>query len=138
MKSFSVTLAMLAATIAQASDGPPPGRSLPRGEENPAFSEKLYASREGEVQFGRRGQDGYTALLRNQKGNLMGLREIRGPGLCDEWLTSEKEEEMPRGCEFVFHDERNQNPRVVHSEELEETSLFQAVKGKLRGANVAL
>lgn len=138
MKSISMILATLATTIASANDAPPPGRSLPRGEDTPALIEKLYASREGEVQFVRMGADGYTALLRNQKGGLMGLREIRGPGLCDEWLTSDKDEELPRGCEFVFHDERNQNPRVVHSEELEETDLFQAVKGKLRGVNVAL
>jgi hypothetical protein len=137
MKSFFAVLATLIYTL-PVSAATTPGRSLPSGEDLPSVIERIFSSSEGEVQFVRMGLDGFTALFRNQKGNLMGLREIRGPGLCDEWLTSEKEEDLPRGCEFVFHDEHNAGLQVVHSEEMEEASLFQAVKGKLRGVNVAL
>lgn len=137
MKSFFVSSAMLILTV-PAFASPSAGRSLPRGEETPSVIEALYAAPAGEVQFVRMGGEGYTALYRNTKGNLIGLREIRGPGLCDEWLTSDKGEAMPRGCEFVFRDEFDGALTVVHAEELQEASLFQAVKGKMRGVDVAL
>lgn len=113
------------------------GRSLPSGEDHPAVVEKIFSSPRGEVQFLVR-QDGHLAFLRSEKGNLLGLREVRGPAQCDEWFISKKSGALPSGCNFVFHNETDGQLFSVLSSEMEEADLFQAVRGTMRGAFVAL
>lgn len=113
-------------------------RSLPRGENNPKVITKIFSSPVGEVQFLEQADGGSTAFLRNAKGVLGGLHELRGPLACDEWLISKKEATLPSGCSFVFYNESSGTYERVNSEEMSEASLFEAVRGTLRGQNVAL
>lgn len=112
-------------------------RSLPTGAENPAVVEKIFTSPRGEVQFVSVA-GGHSAFLRNTKGGLANLKEARGPSSCDEWLVSSKDAALPAGCDFYFHDEESGGLYSVRSEEMEEASLFQAVKGISRRGVVAL
>ncbi len=111
------------------------GRSLPTGENDPAVIEKIFSSPRGEVQFVTL-QGGHSAFLRSAKGGLAGLKEVRGPSACDSWLISGKNEALPEGCDFWFHDEYDGALFSVRSEEMQEGSLFQAVRGTTRGAIV--
>jgi hypothetical protein len=115
------------------------GRSLPSGESDPAVVEKVFSSPRGEVQFVlMNGSGGHSAMLRNNKGAIALFKEVEGPAACDFWLISDKSEAVPRGCDFVFHDEAMGELYSVRSEEMEETTLFEAVRGTMRGAIVAL
>lgn len=112
-------------------------RSLPRGEEHPKVITKVFSSPLGEVQFVEV-NGGASAFLRDAKGDLGGLHEVQGPKSCDAWLVSQKEEVIPTGCSFVFHNDFNGRYERVNSEEMQEASLFQLVRGTLRGKDVAL
>lgn len=124
-------LALLGSTEVLASGG----RSLPAGESDPAVVQKVFSSPRGEVQFVEL-KGGHSAFLRNTKGALAGLKEVRGPSACDEWLISAKDEKLPGGCDFYFHDDLDGSLYSVRTEEMEEGSLFLTVRG--RGAFVAL
>lgn len=115
-----------------------PGRSLPRGEEHPAVLEKLYSTPIGEVQFTNAGAAGYGGFLRNARGMLVSFSEVRGPAACEAWFKSSKDDPVPGDCEFLFYDETDGRFLSVRSAEMEEASLFEAARGKLRGAYVAL
>lgn len=106
------------------------GRSLPSGEDTPLAIEKIYNSPRGELQIASATNAGRAVLLRTNSGAVLSMRELRGPRLCDEWLISDKESNIPQGCEFVFFDEGIGTYFSVLSSEVEETSLFQAVKGR--------
>jgi hypothetical protein len=108
------------------------GRSLPRGEETPHVIEAIYASPVGEVQFTRVGR-GHSGFLRNAKGYLIGFQTVNGPAFCEKWFLSDKVEALPGDCEFVFFDEGTGRHLAVRSSEMTEATLFQAVKGKMRG-----
>jgi hypothetical protein len=108
------------------------GRSLPSGADQISVVEKVYMTPRGEVHFVEvRG--GHSALLRNNLGNLASFKEVRGSSQCDAWLLSSKQDALPGGCDFVFHDELTGGLYSVRSEEMEEGSLFQAVRGALNG-----
>ncbi len=109
------------------------GRALPAGEEYPAFIEKIYSTPVGEVEFTDAGPAGHAGFLRGASGALLAFVEVRGPTLCEEWLDSSKWTALPEGCEFVFFGEAEGRFLSVRSEEMEEASLFQAARGKLRG-----
>jgi hypothetical protein len=135
MRGILVLLAIVASGSAYAE----PERHLPRGEESPALIESLYSSPFGEVQFTRIGSTGgHSGFLRNNKGYLIGFREVHGPAFCETWFLSNKEEKVPAGCEFVFHDEETGREIAVRSGEMEEASLFQATKGKMRDLSKAM
>jgi hypothetical protein len=129
---LGIFLAMMAIS-AEAKEG----RYLPSGEENPAMVEKVFTSPRGEVHF-LQISGGHSALLRNIRGGIANLKEVNGSVACDEWFISSKAESIPSGCEFLFHDEEMGGILSVRSDELEESSLFQAVRGSIRGAIVAL
>lgn len=114
--------------VAQASGG----RSLPRGVEQPQVVQEVFDSPRGELQFTEEGGS-HSAFLRNHKGALTGLREVRGPSACDEWLVSPKSEVPPMGCEFLFRDDLAGTYFSVRSDEMTAGSLFTAVRGNLRG-----
>jgi hypothetical protein len=140
MKVLTVFLALAAMpALASAPAFAADGRSLPSGEETPTIIEKIYQSPRGEVQFVV-GSEGHSAMLRTASGVLAGLREARGPALCEEWLISGKTHELPQGCDFHFYDEVRGVTLSVRSEEMEETHLFQNLKGAMRqmGRYVAL
>lgn len=107
------------------------GRWLPRGEEASVI-QHVYASPFGDLEFLLRGE-AHSVLLRNIKGGLMEMTKIEGPVECDQWFISEKTEPLPRGCEFQFYSKDNGSYTSVRSEEMEESSLFQAVSGSVRG-----
>ncbi|HEY8280613.1 MAG TPA: hypothetical protein VIH99_13365 [Bdellovibrionota bacterium] len=109
-----------------------PERHIPKGEEYPAYIEKLYSSPVGEVQFTEVGK-GHSGFLRNSKGNLMSLQDVRGSSDCDDWFASTKWTPLPVGCEFVFYDEYDGRYQAVRSEEMEEATIFQTTHGKMRG-----
>jgi hypothetical protein len=113
------------------------GRSLPAGAGDPAVIERVFSSPRGEVQFVSVA-GGHSAFLRNNRGNLAPLKEVLGPADCEGWLASAKSEEAPRGCDFIFHDKIYGGLYSVRSEELEESSLFQAVGGTVRRGLVSL
>ncbi len=113
------------------------GRYLPSGESTPAVIEKVFTSPRGEVHFVQVA-GGHSALLRSNRGLVANLREVNGQVACDEWFISSKAERIPSGCEFLFHDEEMGEILSVRSEELEEGSLFQAVRGTIRSAIVSL
>lgn len=115
-----------------------PGRWLPSGEVASVI-QHVYASPFGDLEFLLRG-DTHSVLLRNVKGGLMEMTKIEGPVDCDQWFISEKSEPLPRGCEFQFYSKDDGSYTSVRSEEMEESSLFQAVSGSVRerGKNVAL
>lgn len=106
------------------------GRSLPTGADRIATVEKVYQSPRGEVHFVEIA-GGHSALLRNNKGHLASFKEVRGSSHCDAWLTSNKSEVIPGGCDFLFHDELMGGLYSVRSEEMEESSLFQVVRSTL-------
>lgn len=109
------------------------GRSLPVGEEHPAVIEKLYTSPVGEVEFTDRGPLGHSGFLRNNRGNLLAFAEVRGGAVCENWLAGPKDSDLPVRCEFVFFEMSSGRFLAVRSEEMEESNLFQAAHGKLRG-----
>jgi len=113
------------------------GRSLPTGAQDPAYVDKMYSTPRGEVHFVSM-RAGNSALLRNNKGAIAGLKETRGPAFCEEWLASTKAEALPRGCDFIFHDEVTGGLYSVRSEEMEEGTLFHSLRSTMRGALVAL
>jgi len=131
-------LALAPAWLASAQDG---GRSLPKGEERAHFLEKVFESPIGEVEFTVLGSaktvDGgggeRSGFLRASRGNLLSFQEARGATGCQAWFQSAKQQPLPGGCEFVFYDETSGRSLSVRSEEMEESNLFQAAKGKLRG-----
>lgn len=115
------------------------GRSLPSGESDPAVVQKIFQSPRGEVHFVVREGFGHSAILRKESGALAELRETVGSVSCDEWLISEKSEQMPEACRFVFFDETSGQLIAVDAREMEEVSLFQSVKASIkRGALVTL
>jgi hypothetical protein len=114
-------------------------RTLPRGEEKPAYIELVYRSPVGDLEFLKRG-DSHSVFLRNVKGSLTELTTINGPVACDAWFISDKSESLPKGCEFEFYSKEDGSRLNVRSEEMNESSLFQAVSGSVRerGKHVAL
>jgi hypothetical protein len=131
MKSLlwmAITLVSIQSAAAHAVGG----RSLPAGADQISTVEKVYSTPRGEVHFVEV-QGGHSALLRNNKGNLASFKEVRGSSQCDAWLISSKSESVPGGCDFIFHDELTGGLYSVRSEEMEEGSLFQAVRGTLSG-----
>jgi hypothetical protein len=130
MRSLALAIALLSAGPWALANG---RRALPLGEENPQMIEKLYESPVGEVQFTQVGKNGHSGFLRNSRGNLMAFEEVRGPAVCGDWFLSTKWSELPAGCEFVFYDSFDGRTLSVRSEEMKETNLFQAARGKLRG-----
>lgn len=119
---------MVLPMAAQASGG----RSLPSGGEQPMVVESVFESPRGEVQF-TQGGGGYSAFLRSRRGGLTGLLEVRGHSACDAWLVSNKSESLPGGCEFRFRDDFDGAEVSVRSEEMVAGSLFDTVKGAMRG-----
>lgn len=114
-------------------------RTLPKGEEKPAYIELVYKSPVGDLEFLKKG-DSHSVFLRNVKGSLTELTNINGPVACDSWFISEKTEKLPAGCEFEFFSSEDSSHINVRSEEMEESSLFQAVSGSVRerGKHVTL
>lgn len=116
-----------------------PERSLPRGEEVPAVVERIYSSSTGELQLVSLG-DNRSAFLRDREsGSLASFVGLTGPDECEQWFVGQ-DEALPRGCELRFFDEALGRRVSVRSEELEESSLFQSVRGSIRerGKYVAL
>lgn len=107
-------------------------RGIPRGADRAELIESLYDSPFGEVQFTRIGRSEHSGFLRNARGYLIGFLEVRGPAFCGQWFQSEKTEALPSGCEFVFMDDTTGRMVAVRSDEMTETSLFQATRGKMR------
>lgn len=108
-------------------------RSLPRGEDDPMVIDAVFSSPAGEVQFvAKRKEVAHSAFLRDFKGSLLGLQAVEGPEHCGSWVISNKQEPLPEGCSFVFRDDFVDGSYSVRSEEMQEASLFQLVKGKMR------
>jgi hypothetical protein len=128
--------AFLVAALPNLANAAPSERHIPRGELQPQVIEKVYDSPRGEVQFtvieGMQ-PAGHSGYLRNVKGNLMGFTEVRGGGECEKWFLSSKEEELPRGCEFLFYDNFDGRYMAIRSDEMEESSLFEVASEELRG-----
>ena len=115
------------------------GRSLPRGEEFPRVITVSYSAPDGEVQFVKISEDGHSAFLRKVSGDLIGLQRIDGPSSCDDWLISEKSDYPPNACLFVFGASQSARELIsVRASDLRETSLFDTVSSRVRGANVSL
>ena len=108
-----------------------PSRTIPRGELNAHVIEKLFSSPVGEVEFTTYGM-GRSGFLRNARGVLMGFSEVRGPWACEEYFQSEKTGLLPEGCEFVFYNAEDGRFLSVRSHEMQEATLFDAARGKLR------
>src|SRR5690348_2153526 len=102
--------AMLAAAILLASVSAraavEPGRSLPKGEDNPLVVQRIFEAEEGEVQFLRGARDGAsTAFLRIASGALIPMREINGSNECVNWVGADnKGLPGPGACELIFVD----------------------------------
>jgi len=112
---------------------PEAARSLPKGEDDPMVIDALFSSPAGEVQFvSKRKEEAFSAFLRDFKGSLLALEAIEGPERCGRWVISDKQAPIPDGCSFVFRDDFVDGSYSVRSEEMQEASLFQVVKGKMR------
>lgn len=106
------------------------GRWLPKGE-IPQVIERVYSSPAGDLEFLKQGEK-RSAFLRSARGSLASFERLSGGPACEAWFLSDKSSALPRGCEFQF------SGASVRSEEMEESNLFQAVSGSVRGKNVAL
>ncbi|MGZ3695756.1 MAG: hypothetical protein ACXWQO_16775, partial [Bdellovibrionota bacterium] len=108
-------------------------------KEKPSIIEHVYKSPVGDLEFLKTGES-HSVLLRNVKGALTEMTHINGPMECDSWFISDKAEVVPRGCEFQFYSKDDGTFVQVKSEEMEESSLFQAVSGSVRerGKHVTL
>ncbi len=139
MKRIPLLLAVLcfSTPLAQAAIGE--GRSLPSGEEHPEVIMQIYTAPQGEVQFTEKTDvmKVYMAHLRLRTGALASLKEVHGERDCKIWNNSSKTAPLPVGCEFLFRNDEGSYFNV-QSEDMKEASLFQAVKGLLKGPYVAL
>jgi len=110
-----------------------PERHIPRGELTPEVIEKVFDSPRGELQFTvvakTKARSGY---LRNVKGRLLGITEVRGGGGCEAWYASSKSEMPPRSCEFLFYDDAKGLYLSVRADEMQESDIFGLASGEIQ------
>jgi hypothetical protein len=123
------SLVLVQATLASAE----PTRSLPKGEERPHLIERIFFAPEGEVQLTSVGLGGHSGFLRTETGNLLGFQAVNGSSACEQWFLSDAKDALPGDCEFVFRDDFTGSQVAVRSSEMQESDLFEATRGVMRG-----
>lgn len=98
----------------------------------PQVVDRVFNTPAGEVQF-TASVAGPGAFLRNDKGGVSALFEVKGPFACEQWMVSGEPEALPDGCEFFFQGDASGAVHSVRSDEMTEGDLFQTVRGTMRG-----
>ena len=111
-------------------------RGLPTGEESPFAVERVFTSPQGELQL-IKNKEGRSAMFRSPSGDTRRLTGIRGPAVCDAWISTGMASPGPNDCQFTFS--VGGEEVVIESQDLEESNLFQVVRSTLgSGKYVAL
>ena len=139
MKYLILSSAFLYTVVAGAA--PEAGRSLPRGENNPLYVERIFVAEQGQMEFLRAANGETRTWLRQSSGALLPFRELNGSKECEAWYAAEnKALPGPYGCELIFSSAANPDEIIrVPTNEIQEASLFDLASPKRkRGANVSL